>query len=106
MMKIKQHSISLTGEILYSIQFKEGCPLAWKRVDGNRKPAEFRCGESISDVFWIREAAGNQFKIGYDDCGLTWSDVSGDTKPAEFRCGEDGEAFNLNGWSERSSVEK
>ena len=102
-MKIKKHGTSSTGENLYSIQFKEGCPLFWKRVHGNRKPAEFRCEEGISDVYWIREVANNLFKIGYDDCGLTWSDVSGNTKPAEFRCGEDGEALNLDGWSARQS---
>lgn len=38
---------------LYAIIFNN-CPMYWRGNPGNVKNAEFRCGQPIKDLFWIK----------------------------------------------------
>ena len=71
----------------------DGCYLHMKDDPTSTKNAEFRCGKTEGDLFWIKKSGDveNDFLIGKDDCGLSWNRNSGSTKNAEFQCGSPGD---------------
>ena len=72
--------------------FVGGCYLYWQGQSGNTKDAQFRCGESSGDKFWIKKR-GMDYYIGFAECPLYWRGDQGYRKNAEFRCGDSGDAF-------------
>jgi hypothetical protein len=90
---------------LYSIGYNNGyddCPLYWSADPGRTKNAQFRCGDPINDLFYIKAQPNGWWAIGFEDkaqpngwwvigsedCPLFWEGSDNNVKDAEFRCGQ------------------